>query len=127
MYDCELVEDSPSCFKKPPAKALPESDVVKIVVANGDYRVTRRDDATIAGERAQCFAITARHAPRQLPGLGPEKQVCLARDGIALRTHTINVDSQDERNAVHVVRAFDAAALAPVLAGFETATPQISG
>ncbi len=61
-----------------------------------------------------------------MPDLGRETVLCLAADGIPLRTRVEGALSTDERDATRVRRTIDDAALSALLAGFDTATPKLS-
>jgi hypothetical protein len=121
-YDCERIEDEPQCFAKPGGLGLAPSAVLEAAIAAAPYDVLRRGTATIAGEKAACFTVTANVPTRQLPEIGRRATYCLAADGIPLREERVGT-ATERREAQSVVRSFDRAALAPVLAGFETVIP----
>lgn len=81
---CDLIGNDYGCKKTPGGRALPESTVVRVVVAAGAYDVVRRPDTTIAGVTARCFRMRAT-GQGSLPDFGVETNRCLSRDGILLR------------------------------------------
>ncbi len=121
LYTCGLVEGAPSCLKKNERASVPLSEVVEAAVAGGAYEVVHVPVAMIVGERAECFVIRARVASNELPGLGRETSLCLAGDGVPLRTRVLSALASDEWEAVGVRHDIDKAALKTVLAGFDQA------
>jgi hypothetical protein len=126
VYDCQRVERRSSCTKRPQSASISPSQAVGVEILLGAYDAVRIGDANLAGERARCFRVRA-HSPRdEVPGLGRETILCLAADGIPLRTRVVSALSTDEREATRVRRDIDDAALAALLAGFDTAAPKLS-
>lgn len=121
-YDCQRVDDIPKCFRVEGGLGLPPSEVLESAIEVAPYDVLRRGSATIAGEDAACFTVTASSPQRQLPGIGRRSMYCLASDGIPLRTEVEGL-ATERREAVTVVRSFDDAALAPLLRGFDKVVP----
>ncbi len=81
---CDLIGNEYGCKTTPGGRALPESEVVRVVVAAGAYDVVRRPDTTIAGVGARCFRMRAT-GQGSLPDFGVQTDRCLSRDGIPLR------------------------------------------
>jgi len=124
--DCALVNGSASCAARAVASGLPESEVLRVAVDAGIYNVTRAPDATIAGEAARCFVVRAAVPNRQLPNdFGTETDTCYDASGVPLRAQRYT-DQLNELEAVRVVHRFDAAALQPLLAGFDRTAPPIT-
>ena len=121
-YDCQRVNDEPTCFRVDGGFGIPQSEVLDAAIAAAPYDVLRRGSPTIAGEEAACFELTAQNPLRQLPDLGPRATFCLASDGIPLRTEVESVGNE-RRKALAVVRSFDDASLRPLLQGFEKVIP----
>lgn len=121
-YDCQRIDDEPTCFRVDGGLGIPQSEVLQAAIAAAPYDVLRRGSATIAGEKAACFTVTAQNPARQLPELGQRATFCLASDGIPLRTEVERL-AKDGREATTVVRSFDAAALEPLIQGFEKVIP----
>jgi hypothetical protein len=86
--------------------------------------VLERGNPLIAGERARCFTVTAAAPNRILPDLGQRAEFCLAADGIPLRIEYQRIGTES-RQALEVKRAFDDAALAPLLDGYERVIPKV--
>ncbi len=126
VYDCQRVERRSSCTKRPQSGSISPSEAVGVEILLGAYDAVRLGDATLAGERARCFRIRARSPRDEVPGLGRETVLCLAADGVPLRTRVVRALSTDEREATRVRRNIDDAALAALLAGFDTAAPKLS-
>jgi hypothetical protein len=101
--------------------------VTGVEIALGAYDATEVADTTIAGESARCFRIRARSPGQELPDLGHETTRCLASDGTLLRTRVVGALFTNEWVATRVQRRVDAAALGPILAGFDQAGPRLSG
>jgi hypothetical protein len=92
---CDLLGARYGCKPTPGGRAVPESTVVRVVVAAGAYDVTGRPDARIAGVRARCFRMRAT-GRGSLPDFGVETDRCLARDGIPLRLVVVRPPGQVE-------------------------------
>lgn len=121
-YDCQRIDDEPTCFRVGGGFGIPQSEVLDAAIAAAPYGVLRLGSTTVAGEEAACFELTARNPLRQLPDLGPRATFCLASDGIPLRTEVEGVGNE-RREALAVVRSFDEASLRPLLQGFEKVIP----
>ncbi len=126
VYDCQEVDGRSSCAKRPPTESMPPSEAIGLKMALGAYDAVRLADATIAGEVAQCFRVRARSPRDEQLGLGSESILCLAADGVPLRSRVVGPLSTDDRVAVRVRRNIDEAALAPVLAGYDTSALKVS-
>lgn len=126
VYDCQQVERRSSCTTRPQSASISPSEAVGAEILVGAYDAVRIGDAELAGERARCFRIRARSPRDEVPGLGRETTLCLAADGIPLRTRVVAALSTDERDATRIRRNIDDAALAALLAGFDTAAPKLS-
>jgi hypothetical protein len=123
-YDCELVDDQPSCTTAPLVKTVPASEVLRIAVALGAYDVVSTGSRDVNGEPTRCFQVRAHDANHALPGLGFETDTCYTSDGI--RADTRVRSGVDERwVARRILRTFDAATIAPVLSGFDQTAPAI--
>lgn len=123
-YDCEIVEDKPTCFLVAGSLGLPLSTVLDTAIEAAPYNVLERGNPLIAGERARCFTVTAAALNRILPDLGQRAEFCLAADGIPLRIEYQRIGTES-RQALEVKRAFDDAALAPLLDGYERVIPKV--
>ena len=126
VYDCQQVAGRPSCTKRPQSASISPSQVVGLAIVLGKYDAVRTGDASIAGERARCFRIRARSPRDEVAGLGRETVLCMAGDGIPLRTRVVGTLSTDERDATRVRRTVDDSALRALLVGFDTAAPKLS-
>jgi hypothetical protein len=126
VYNCQQVERGSSCGQRPQTASVPASEATGVMIALGKYDAIRVADATIAGEQARCFRVRARTARDEQPGLGRETTLCLAADGVLLRSRVVGAISIDERVAVRVLRNVDDAALASMFAGFDTSAPKLS-
>jgi hypothetical protein len=102
-YACDLIGGSYGCKETPGGRALPESTVVRVVVAAGAYDVTRRPDTTIAGVRARCFRMRAT-GRGSLPDFGVETDRCLTGDGIPLRLVVVRPPGQVEEHVATAIR-----------------------
>ena len=100
---CDLIGDTYGCRETPGGRALPESTVVRVVVAAGAYDVTRRPDTTIAGIRARCFRMRATGGG-SLPDFGVETDRCLTREGIPLRLVVVRPPGQVEEHIATSLR-----------------------
>jgi hypothetical protein len=121
-YDCELAEEQSGCQRLGPVgQSLPDSEVMRVANLAGAYNIVRTSDRTIAGERAECFRITATASNHVLEDVGGEEDACYASDGIPLRTRLSGPSTHPtERVAQDVLRTWDQQAITRVLAGFET-------
>ena len=102
-YACVLIRGSYGCKETPGGRALPESTVVRVVVAAGAYDVTRRPDTTIAGVRARCFRMRAT-GRGSLPEFGVETDRCLTGEGIPLRLVVVRPPGQVEEHLATSIR-----------------------
>ena len=66
-YDCELVDDQPSCSASPLVKTVPASEVLRIAVALGAYDVVATGDRDVNGEPTRCFQVRTRDENHALP------------------------------------------------------------
>jgi len=123
-YDCELVDDQPSCSTSPLVKTVPASEVLRIAVALGAYDVVSTGDRDINGEATRCFQVRAHDQDHALTGLGFETDTCYTPDGIRADTR-VRTDVVERWVARRIVRSVNAATIAPVLSGFDQATPAI--
>jgi hypothetical protein len=123
-YDCELVDEQPSCSALPRAKTVAESEVLQIAVALGAYDVTSTGDRDVNGEPTRCFRVRAHDDNHALPGLGFETDTCYTPDGIRADTR-VRSDVVERWVARRILRTFDAATIAPVLNGFDQTAPPI--
>lgn len=122
-YDCEIAEAKSGCVRlgRVP-KTLSDSAVVRVLNLAGAYNIIRLGDRTIAGERAECFRLTATAQNHVLDEVGRVEDACFAAsDGIPLRTRSVRSDGVDERVAQRVLRTWDPQAIAAILAGFDDA------
>jgi hypothetical protein len=102
-YACVLIGGGYGCKETPGGRALPESTVVRVVVAAGAYDVTRRPDTTIAGVRARCFRMRATGGG-SLPDFGVETDRCLTREGIPLRLVVVRPPGKVEEHVATSIR-----------------------
>jgi hypothetical protein len=117
-YVCASVDVKPSCAKQGPDRSLPASEVTAVAIGIGAYDVVRVSDTAVAGELARCFRVRARSTRHMVPGLGRQAVLCLAKDGVPLRTR-VDGDTTDEYRATHVSRHVDQGAIEALLAGFD--------
>jgi hypothetical protein len=123
-YDCELVEEQPSCSAQPLEKTVAASEVLRIAVALGAYDVTSTGDRNVSGEQARCFQVRAHDADHALPGLGFETDTCYTADGVRADTR-VRSEVVEQWVARRIVRSFNAATIAPILSGFDQTAPPI--
>jgi hypothetical protein len=122
-YDCELVDEQPSCHTSPLVKTVAASEVLRIAVALGAYDVVSVGNRDVNGESTRCFQVRAHDQNHALPGLGFETDTCYTPEGIRADTR-VRSDVTERWVARRIVRTFDAATIAPVLSGFDqTALP----
>lgn len=125
-YVCESTDVKPTCASQPPDRSLPPSEVLAVAVGIGAYDVVHLADATIAGEPVRCFRVRARSTRHMVPGLGRQSVLCLAKDGVPLRTR-VEGDTTDEYRAERVNRRVDDAVLTQLLAGFDQPASAVGG
>ena len=123
-YDCELVDEKPSCSTSPLVKTVAASEVLRIAVALGAYDVVSTGDRDVNGEPTRCFQVRTRDENHALPGLGFETDTCYTPDGIRADTR-VRSDVVERWVARRILRTFDAATIAPVLSGFDRTAPPI--
>ncbi len=123
-YDCELVDEQPSCSASQLIKTVPASEVLRIAVALGAYDVVSAGSRDVNGEPTRCFQVRAHEANHALPGLGFETDTCYTPDGIRADTR-VRSDVVERWVARRILRTFDAATIAPVLSGFDQTAPAI--
>ena len=124
-YDCELVDDKPSCSAAPRVKTVAGSEVLEIAAALGAYDVVSTGDRNVAGEPTRCFRVRAHDAHHVLPGLGLQTDTCYTTDGIRAETR-VRSDVVERWVARRIVRVFNAATIAPVLSGFDQTAPPLT-
>ena len=101
-YDCEIVGKRAGCERTGVGATLPASEVLRVAVSLGAYNVVRLPDVTIAGLRARCFQVRGT-GQGGLPELGVETDLCLAKDGIALKSAVVRPPADvDEEVATSV-------------------------
>jgi hypothetical protein len=125
QYDCELVDEKPSCSAAPRVKTVAGSEVLQIAAALGAYDVVSTGNRYIAGEQTRCFRVRAHDADHVLPGLGLQTDTCYTPDGIRAETR-VRSDVVEQWIARRILRVFNAATIAPVLSGFDRTAPPLT-
>jgi hypothetical protein len=121
-YDCNLVAGRWPCTGSVSSHVLPASEVMRVALAAGWYRVTRTANVTVAGERARCYRVLS-SGVGQLPDIGAETDLCFAGDGIALSDRVVHATGDvDERVAASVVRRVSTARIEELAHGFDPKT-----
>jgi hypothetical protein len=118
-YRCQLVERQSSCMKRDEPAPVARSELIGTAVDTGAYHVAPAPAAVLAGERAECFVVGGRVAGNELPGLGRETAICVAADGIPLRSEIASTLSTDTWEARRVQRNIGRTALGPILRGYD--------
>lgn len=116
---CEQLDAGPSCLD------VAESDnevavaaVVAEMVRGGRYQLESARAVQVAEEPAECFALVLSEGADALPQLGDRTEMCLAADGIPLRSTTGRDDVVDRREARSVSRTVTEADVDRLLAPF---------
>jgi len=120
-YVCAAIDTKRSCLSQPPVSSPSVARVMATAIGSGTYDIVRAAGETIAGERAACFHVTLRRGARVVARLGEQTLVCLASDGLVLRTRVRSALGVDEQLATRVQRRVDEATVQALLAGFEAA------
>ena len=122
-FNCNLVEGRPACTESAAGTALAPSEVLRVAMSVGAYRVVKDAGATIAGEQARCFRVLAT-GHGQLPDLGIEADLCLAPNGVSLRQRIVRASGDaDERRAQVIDAPVTRATVRAVARGFDPSAP----
>jgi hypothetical protein len=120
---CNEVDGSQVCAPSGPSASADAATAEKLAnlrdalePPNHWYRVTHSPAATIAGERATCFALQ-RIAAVPAPPYGERALLCFGHDGVPLRDRTERIEGVDDRRATTVRRDVTAADLDRLIAG----------
>lgn len=120
---CEQLDEGPSCLDSAQAdNQLAVAAVVAEMVRSGRYQL-ERDRATerVAQEHAVCFVLTRERGAEALPQLGDRTELCLADDGVPLRSTTERGGVVDSREATSVRRTVTPADVDRLLEPFDPA------
>jgi hypothetical protein len=98
-YDCNLTGAQFACTESGTGPVLAPSEVLRVAVSVGAYRVNEAATTTIAGARARCFRVVAA-GHGQLPDFGVETDLCFTAAGVPLRQRIMRASGNvDERVA----------------------------
>jgi hypothetical protein len=122
---CTETDDGPQCLAAPDdAGDLPAVAVLAELVRSGRYVLDgETGEASEAGERARCFHLDHRRGV-PVPALGRGATLCLAEDGVVVRSRVEQVGATDERTLVRLDRTVDDRVIDALLAPFD---PQLDG
>jgi hypothetical protein len=112
---CE-VGPEPRCTEPARAVTYDPGAALDGALGPGGYEVAPAGTADVAGETADCYALTAGAGGGERP-LGERAELCLTADGIPLRVVVDHGGIVERREAVAVDRDVDAAEVTALLAG----------
>lgn len=116
---CTQTDDGPQCLGSaavPPD--VPSAAVLAEAVRSGAYLLRAAGQTSAAGVPGACFRFVFR-AGAPLPSLGHGATLCLARDGLLVRSSVAQIGATDERVLLRVDRDVTDHDLARLLAPFE--------